>query len=116
MTNDESQEQLYNHLVENPSIPINSDGEMITEDRKFIKEHNGKYSKLLEIYVKNADETLKTKKLLKIIFFTVCLLIMIATVVIIFIAILRKEDIGGVLASAATFISSVIVIPKIIAQ
>lgn len=93
-------------------------------DNESMKEHNKKFDELLEIYVKNVRKNLLCKLICKVIFFGVCVIILIMTFLsllgITIYSLYRELStntlITVMITNLISFLTSFIVLPKIIAQ
>ena len=103
---------------------VHNDYDLVESDTDSMKIHNQCFSQLLKAYVKNADKNLTTKLSLKITFFYICIVILIlitfSTVLISIFALFNdfeKSTLFSILlTNSISFLTSFIVLPKIIAK
>lgn len=103
---------------------VHSDYDLMESDTDSMKIHNQCFNQLLKAYVKNADKNLNTKLSLKITFFYICVVILILiTISMVLISMFalfnnfEKSTLFSILlTNAVSFLTSFIVLPKIIAK
>lgn len=100
-----------------------SDENLYSNDTKNMIEHGKLYTRLLDIYVKNAEITLETKRRHKEEFYQLCEHILCVTCIMFFSVIffmltgtIKSNDISVLLGTVISFLTVFVVVPKTIAK
>lgn len=124
--NTDNADQIFRRYVKSTYSEIKSDDDLEKDDRDRMKERNGKYSEILNVYTKNVKGVLRIKLIFRVIFLLVSVSALVGTFVL-FCVILwwiayKKIDIGymeaivSIVSSMVSMITVFIVLPKIMTK